>query len=59
MAVKEILLFGNPLLYQKCKNVLKDEINSVKIAITDLHDTMMDFCSKYKHGRATYKNSFA
>ena len=52
MAVKEILLLGNPLLNQKCESVNKNEGIFIKEIITDLHDTMMDFRLKYKCGRA-------
>ncbi len=52
MSVKEILLLGNPKLYEVCKPVNKEEIEEVKSIIEDLHDTLMDFRKKYNAGRA-------
>ena len=52
MAVKEILLLGNPKLYESCTPVKKDELKSIKNIVTDLHDTLMAFKKKYKAGRA-------
>jgi peptide deformylase len=52
MPVKNILLLGNPKLYEKCAPVEPDELKSIKPVITDLHDTMMDFRKRYSRGRA-------
>ncbi len=52
MAVKEILLLGNPKLYQVCEAVLPTEIGSLREAVSDLHDTLMDFREKWNAGRA-------
>lgn len=52
MAVKEILLLGNPKLYESCEAVRQNEIKDLESVIRDLHDTMMDFRRKYKAGRA-------
>lgn len=52
MAVREILLLGNPKLYEACETVKQSEIESLESVIQDLHDTMMDFRRKYKAGRA-------
>ena len=52
MAVKEILLLGNPKLYEVCKPVTKNELEDVKKIVEDLHDTLMDFRKKYNAGRA-------
>jgi peptide deformylase len=52
VAVKEILLLGNPKLSESCSAVSRDEIKSLEIVVRDLHDTMMDFRRKYKAGRA-------
>lgn len=40
MAEREILLLGNPALYQACP-VTEDEIDDLETVITDLRDTMM------------------
>jgi peptide deformylase len=52
MAVREILLLGNPLLFEKSKEVGRDEIDSVRQVVRDLHDTMMDFRARRGWGRA-------
>ena len=52
MAVKEILLLGNPKLYEVCKQIKKDELTEVKSVIEDLHDTLIDFRQKHNAGRA-------
>lgn len=52
MAIHEILLLGNPLLYQKCEEYSKDEISHLRSAVEDLHDTMMDFRFRHGVGRA-------
>ena len=50
--MKEILLLGNPRLYQISEAVKKDETSYVLSVVRDLHDTLMDFRRKYKAGRA-------
>ena len=52
MAAKEILLLGNPGLFQNCAVVTEDELESIKELATDLHDTMQAFREKYNFGRA-------
>ncbi|MFZ0452473.1 MAG: peptide deformylase [Ignavibacteriaceae bacterium] len=52
MAVKEILLLGNPKLYESCIPVKKDEIKEIRKVVKDLHDTLIDFREKYNTGRA-------
>lgn len=52
MAVQEILLLGNPLLYEKSEPVEKHELPSRVSVIEDLHDTMRDFRERYRAGRA-------
>jgi peptide deformylase len=52
MAVKEILLLGNPDLYIKSKTVKKSELALIKNTVDDLHDTMMDFRRRHGFGRA-------
>jgi peptide deformylase len=52
MTVREILLLGNPRLYDVSKEVHESEIDSVKQIVADLHDTMMAFRAKYGVGRA-------
>ena len=52
MAVREILLLGNPKLYEVCEPVQKDELESVRKVVQDLHDTMRDFRARWNAGRA-------
>ena len=52
MAVKTILLLGNPTLYEGCRPYEKSELEEIHQVVGDLHDTMMDFRNKYNAGRA-------
>jgi len=52
MAIREILLLGNPQLYEKSNIVGEDELDTIRNVVTDLHDTLMDFRNRYKAGRA-------
>jgi peptide deformylase len=52
MAVREVLLLGNPQLYEKSAMVEEEEIEDIKPLIADLHDTLMDFRKRYNSGRA-------
>jgi len=51
MAVKEILLIGNPLLREKSQNVATFD-SSLKRLVSDLKDTLTDFQQRKKIGRA-------
>ena len=50
--VREILLLGNPKLYDKSDPVHVDELHILSNIVDDLHDTLMDFRKKYGVGRA-------
>jgi peptide deformylase len=50
--VREILLLGNPRLYEPSVLIAKEELDEVREVVKDLHDTMMDFRKKYGVGRA-------
>jgi peptide deformylase len=50
MAVKEILLLGNPILREKSENVNSFD-NKLDEIITDLRDTLLDFQNRMKTGR--------
>jgi peptide deformylase len=50
--VKEVLLLGNPKLYEVSQPVKQDELNTLKEVVNDLHDTLIDFKKKYGAGRA-------
>lgn len=52
MAVRDILLLGNPLLNQRCEPVLHEEL-PIAIGIGgDLHETLMHFRATHGWGRA-------
>ena len=50
--VKEILLLGNPKLYDRSAPVLYNELGLVNEIVDDMHDTLMDYRSKHGSGRA-------
>lgn len=52
MAVKDILLLGNPLLYEKSLPVGKNELVGLMSHINLMFDTIIDFRKKYGRGRA-------
>jgi peptide deformylase len=52
MSVREVLLLGNPRLYQACAPVEKAEVESLRPIVQDMHDTLMDFRRRYGAGRA-------
>ena len=52
MAVREILLLGNPKLLQTCDPITPDEVDDLRPVIDDMHDTLMDFRARYDAGRA-------
>ncbi len=52
MAIKEVLLLGNPKLYQISLPVAPDEHGQMEAVVADLHDTLIDFRKRYGAGRA-------
>jgi peptide deformylase len=52
VAVREILLLGNPQLHEASLEVQQGEIPTLAGIIQDLHDTMMDFRVRHGLGRA-------
>jgi len=52
MAVKEILLLGNPLLYEISEPIQQEGLADVAGIVSDLHDTLLEFRSRYGAGRA-------
>ena len=50
--MREILLLGNPKLYERCEPVWPEEVDAMRSVVDDLHDTMMDFRDRYGVGRA-------
>lgn len=51
MAVRNILLLGDPLLRKDCERILPQERVLVQETITDLGDTLADFRSVHGFGR--------
>ncbi|MCE2394463.1 peptide deformylase [Candidatus Poribacteria bacterium] len=52
MAVREILMLGNPKLFEICEPVQEAQLEQIEPIIQDLHDTLMAFRQKYNAGRA-------
>jgi peptide deformylase len=52
MSAREILLLGNPRLYQVSEAVEEDDLNHLPPVVADLHDTLLEFKKKYGAGRA-------
>jgi peptide deformylase len=52
VAIREILLLGNPKLYQVSEAVEEDDLNHLPPVVADLHDTLLEFKKKYGAGRA-------
>lgn len=52
MAIIDILLLGNPLLYEKSKASEKEEISDLLPKIKLMFETIIDFRNKYGAGRA-------
>jgi len=48
----DILLLGNPQLYEKSEHIKFEELPFIGDVINDLHDVMMDFRKKYGFGKA-------
>jgi peptide deformylase len=52
MAIREILLLGNPRLYEVCSPVDRAELSDLPGIVEDLHDTLIDFRARHGVGRA-------
>ena len=52
MAIREILLLGNPKLYERCEPIKREEAHSLCATIQDLHETLMHFRRLHGAGRA-------
>jgi peptide deformylase len=50
--IREVLLLGNPKLYEVSQMINQDELDTLKEVVDDLHDTLIDFKEKYGAGRA-------
>ena len=49
--VEDMLLLGDPRLYQKCVPILKSELSLVPIWVKDMHDVMEDIRRVHGFGR--------
>lgn len=52
MAVRDVLLLGDPRLYERCEPVREEELAAIEPVVTDLHDTLMDCRRRIGAGRA-------
>ncbi len=52
MSVREVLLLGNPKLYEGCAPIEKEKIEGLRPIVDDMHDTLMDFRRRHGAGRA-------
>jgi len=52
MAIRQVLLLGNPQLYHESEAVLAEELETIQSVVVDLHDTLMNFRKQYGVGRA-------
>lgn len=50
--LKDLLLLGDPRLYERCEPVLQEELPLVTKWVADLHNVMEAIRSKYNFGRA-------
>jgi len=50
--LSDLLLLGNPKLYQVCDPVLQSELPHVNEWVNDLHNVMEEIRAKYNFGRA-------
>ncbi len=52
MSVQEVLLLGDPRLYERCEPVREEEVEGLAAVVADLHDTLMDCRRRIGVGRA-------
>ncbi|TAH19320.1 MAG: peptide deformylase [Cytophagales bacterium] len=50
--LEDLLLLGNPLLYEVCEPVLEAELPFLATWVADLHNVMQEIRAKYNFGRA-------
>lgn len=50
--VNDLLVLGNPILYEISDEVMYNELSSLKNWVQDLHEVMEDIRAKYNFGRA-------
>lgn len=52
MALQDIILLGDPRLYEKCAPVRKEEVPGLRDTVKHMAQTILDFRQKYGAGRA-------
>ena len=52
MTTRDILLLGNPRLYEVSEAVKEGDLKDLPPVVADLHDTLLEFRKKYGAGRA-------
>ena len=52
MAIRDILLLGNPRLYEVSEAIQEEDLKHLPAVVSDLHDTLLEFRRKYGAGRA-------
>jgi peptide deformylase len=50
--IKEILLLGNPKLYEVSDPVQKEELDFIRGTVNDMHDTLLEYRRIHSAGRA-------
>jgi peptide deformylase len=50
--IDDLLLLGDPRLYEKCEPVLQSELPLVKDWVADMHNVMQQIRERYNFGRA-------
>ena len=52
MAIRDVLILGNPKLYEVSAPVKRNDLDQLSEVVNDLHDTLIDFKKRYRAGRA-------
>jgi len=52
MAIRDILLLGNPRLYEVSEAIQEEDLKHLPAVVSDLHDTLLEFRREYGAGRA-------
>jgi peptide deformylase len=50
--ISDLLILGNPLLYEKSEHVQQSEISNIAAWTADLHNVMEEIRARYQFGRA-------
>ena len=52
MPIRDILLLGNPRLYEVSEAIQEEDLKHLPAVVSDLHDTLLEFRRKHGAGRA-------